>query len=136
VSTDVLVQVVPGGLRAVNGVESDKLNQLRGREVMAKISQPRNLRFHRKFFALLGVAIDMADTNMNDEQFRAYNTAGAGWCDFIPGHDGNLVAVPKSISFGKMDETTFNRLYQDVLTFIVRRWKLDEQQLSRMVDFM
>jgi len=135
-TTDVLVQVVNGGLRAVNGVEADKLNQLRGREVMAKISQPRNIRFHRKFFALLGSALDMADTDMNAEQFRAFCIAGAGYCDFIPGHDGKLVAIPKSISFAKMDETEFDRLYQDVLTFIVKYWSLDEQQLSRLVDFM
>jgi len=135
-TTDVIVQVVPGGLRAVNGIESEKLDSLRGREVMAKLAQPRNIRFHRKFFALLGVARDMANTDFNEEQFRAFCIAGAGHCDFIPGHDGKLVAIPKSISFANMDETEFNRVYQNVLTFIVQYWKLNEQQLTRIVDFM
>jgi len=134
-STDVLVQVVPGGLRAVNGVESDKLNQLRGREVMAKISQPRNTHFHRKYFALLGVALDMVPEDYTAEQFRALCTVGAGYCEFL-GSGEKMIAIPKSISFANMDETQFERLYQDTLSFICKTWELDSGQLSRIVDFM
>ena len=134
-TTDVLVQVVPGGLRCVNGVESDKLEPLKGREIMARLSQPRNIRFHRKYFALLGVAYDMADTELNTEQFRAFCTVGAGYCDFIEGANG-AIAIPKSISFASMDETTFERLYQDTLTFVCKRWALDENQVNQIVEFM
>ena len=134
-STDVLVQVVPGGLRAVNGVESDKLDKLRGRELMAQLKQPRNIRFHRKYFALLGVARDMISEDYTAEQFRALCTVGAGHCDFIQGENG-LVAIPKSISFASMDETTFENLYSDTLTFICEKWCLDEKTINKIVDFM
>lgn len=134
VSTDVLVQVFPGGLRAVNALESDKLSPLIGREVMAKISQPRNIRFHRKYFALIGTALQMVDADYTMEQFRALCIAGAGYCDFVQGAEG-LVAVPRSMSFAAMDETEFDRLYQDTLTFICKRWVLDQYQLSQMVEF-
>lgn len=134
VKTEVLVQVVPGGLRAVNALEADKLDGLLGREVMASIRQPRNIRFHRKFFALLGTARSMIDEEYTLEQFRALCIAGAGYCDFVQGASG-LVAVPRSMSFAAMDETEFDRLYQDVLTFICQKWVLDERQLSTMVEF-
>ena len=134
-ATKVITQVVPGGLRAVSAMEADKLDDLMGREVMALVSQPRNIHFHRKYFALLGAARSMIDEDYTLNQFRALCTVGAGYCDFIAGEDG-MVAVPKSISFSNMDETEFGRVYQDTLTFICKKWVLDENQLSRIVEFM
>ena len=135
--TKVLVRVVPGGLQAINGVETAKLVDMHGKEVTAKLELSRNFRFHRKYFALLGVAHDMADTDLNAEQFRAFCTVGAGHCDFIRGENkANLIAIPRSISFAAMDELEFNRLYQDTLTFICKRWVLDENQLNQIVEFM
>ena len=121
---------------AVNQIEADKLDQFRGREMQVKISQPRNIRFHRKFFAQLGEARDMADTEYNAEQFRAYVTVGAGYAEFITDSEGGVVAIPKSISFASMDESQFERLYQDTLTFICKTWVLDENQLNQIVEFM
>jgi len=133
-SIDLIVQVVPSGLRAVNAIEADKLDGLIGREVMATIKQPRNIDFHRKYFALLGTARSMIDEDYTMEQFRALCIAGAGYCDFVQGDNG-LVAVPRSMSFAAMDETEFDRLYQDTLTFICKKWVMDENQLSQMAEF-
>jgi len=133
-SIEVIMQVLPGGLRAVNALESDKLDGLIGREVMASIKQPRNIKFHKKYFALIGTARSMIDDEYTMEQFRALCIAGAGYCDFVQGDKG-LVAVPRSMSFAAMDETEFERLYQDTLTFICKRWVLDQAQLSQMVEF-
>ena len=55
-STSVIMQVFPGGLRAVNDIEADKLDQFMGQELAIVITRPRNIRFHRKYFALLGTA--------------------------------------------------------------------------------
>lgn len=134
-ATEVICNVVPGGLMAVNAIEAEQLEQLRGLQTKVTITRPRNLAFHRKFFALLGVAYDMADTDLNKKQFRAHVTVGAGYCDFSES-GGRLVAIPKSISFASMDDTEFERLYQDALTFICKTWVLDEEQLNRIVDFM
>lgn len=134
-STDVIVQVVPGGLRCVNGVEADKLDTIMGREVLAKVSQPRNIRFHRKYFALIGAALSLIDEEYTPEQFRALCTVGAGYCDFVEGDKG-LVAVPRSISFAQMDDTEFSRLYEDTITFICRRWVVDSVQLGEIARFM
>jgi len=117
VATEIICRVVPGGLRAANEVEAEKLETLRGRDVLVKISQPRNLGFHKLFFAMLKISLDMADIEINAEQWRAIVTVGAGWCTFVPGRQG-LIAVPKSISFGAMDETEFHRLYEAAIGFI------------------
>lgn len=135
-ATDIIVRAVPGGFMCANAIESEKAEQLRGKELMATFTQSRNIRFHKKFFALLGVARDMADTDYNAEQFRAYVTVGAGYCEFIQDSEGGVVAIPKSISFAKMDETEFNRLYNDALTFICQKWALDTNQVNQIVSFM
>ena len=134
-STNIIMQVFPGGLRAVNDIEADKLDQFMGQELMVTITRPRNIRFHRKYFALLGTAQQMVDDDYTAEQFRAVCIAGAGYGEFIES-DVGVVFVPKSISFAAMDDTVFERLYQDTLTFICRKWVLDEQQLNQIVEFM
>ena len=135
-AADVYMRVVPGGLMASNAAEASKLEDLVGKEVRCVVSQPRNIGFHKKYFAMLKVGYDMADTPFNMEQFRLYVQAGAGWCEFLQGHDGNLVAVPKSISFTSMDQFEFQVLYSDVLNFICEQWALDYDQIERIVEFL
>lgn len=108
---------MPGGVRAANEAEAAKLEALKGREVICSIRQPRNLKFHRRFFAMLHAGLEMADTELGMEQWRALVTVGAGWCDFIEGKTGTI-AIPRSISFARMDETEFTRLYDDCIRFI------------------
>jgi hypothetical protein len=134
-ATEVYCRVVPGGLMAANQAEASKLEDLVGKEVKARLTQPRNPSFHRKYFALLKVGHDMANTAFNLEQFRAYCQAGAGYCEWVEGSDG-LIAIPRSISWASMDELHFQRLYNDVLSFICEKWALDENQINEIVRFM
>jgi hypothetical protein len=132
----VVMRVQPGGLMAVNAAEASKLDDMLGREVQATISQPRNLKFHRKFFAMLHTAQHMADVNLNAEQWRKLVLTGAGYCTF---HEigSRMIAIPKSISFGSMDETEFAKLYSDCLDFICANY-VDErpESLDAMLSFM
>ena len=134
-AVEVIVRAVPGGLMCVNEPEASKLEGLVGKEVQAKISIPRNLQFHRKFFAMLEVGRQLSDTEFNAEQFRAVCITGAGWCDYVE-HAGRMVAVPRSISFAKMDEAEFEKLYKDVLDFICNNWVLDYKQVDQILNFL
>jgi hypothetical protein len=62
-------------------------------------------------------------------------TAGAGYGEFVDSDKG-MVFVPKSVSFASMDNTEFERLYQDTITFICKKWVVDGTQLSEIVNFM
>ena len=135
-STEVICKVVPGGLRVINVSEARKLEHMLGKEVSARVYIPRNLKFHKKFFAMLKTSLDMADVEMNDEQWRTWVTVGAGWCDYQK-HGDKAVAVPRSISFAAMDESEFERLYNDCLNFICANY-VDEspESLDQMLQFM
>jgi len=107
-----------------------------GDEVKCVITKPRNLKFHRKFFAMVNETFAMQNEFETIRQWRAVVITGAGHCDFIKGKDGQMIALPKSIAFHNMDETKFNRLFEDVLTFICARYVDDSpERLNTILEF-
>lgn len=100
-----------------------------GKAVNAKVSLPRNGNYHRKFFAMLNVAYANHDwpsvqsqfgpVKTSFEMFRKYVTVKAGHYEMDITPRGEIRAEPKSISWAKMDEEEFQRLYSDVLDVIL-----------------
>ena len=102
-----------------------------------KPMKPRNLQFHRKYFALINCAWDclteqqaqsfhhgIPDEAKAKEQMRSSLQILAG--HYVQSYDpmtGHWVHTAKSISFEKMNELEFEQLYKDVkdavLTYIV-----------------
>ena len=93
---------------------------------------PRNGKFHRKFFALLGVGFDawnpgrkrkqykgMAVTK-NFEQFREDIIILAGFYEQSFDLKGRLTLRAKSISFAAMDGVEFENLYGAVADVLLR----------------
>jgi hypothetical protein len=87
--------------------------------------QRRNYKFLQKFFVLLQESYKLYEhpegRMMSFENFREEVTKGAGYYEEYWDFDGNLHVKAKSISFARMKEPVFNRLYQDVITFIVHK---------------
>lgn len=94
--------------------------------------RPRNLPFHRKFFALLKVAFENQEFYATMEQFRTAVLVGLGWCETFILQSGEVCYIPKSISFAKMKQDEFERVYSDVLDYLVREHVCgtDPRQLS------
>jgi len=103
--------------------------------------QPRNLGMHRKFFALVNYVAQNSDVyDTTDKALTAIKIA-AGHCDFVPWNNGDLIAVPKSISFAEMDQAGFEDFYANaingVLNHILKhmnRTSLDEA-LNTIAEF-
>lgn len=79
---------------------------------------PRSPKFHRLFFAMLGNLFDQQEQFADVEQLRAWLTVGAGYCDFVPGPKGRMVALPKSIAWVSMDDNEFRDLVIEVWQFL------------------
>lgn len=102
---------------------------------------PRSLPHHRLFFAQLGDLFDSQEQFDDVDQMRKWLTVGAGYCDFVPGPAGRMVALPKSIAFEEMDEADFGEYHAAVLRFLWTKparsfmWgHLTEQQSYEMVE--
>lgn len=132
-ATEALFQRGPGnslvpmgeeGILAIRGLKP-------GHAVKATIVRPRNVRFHRKFFALLNLGFEYWEPEQKEwrgiqaeksfEVFREQVTILAGHREVTYNLDGSVKVKAKSISFANMDETAFQRVYKSVFSVI---WKM------------
>lgn len=101
--------------------------------IKVSLSQVRNPKFHRKYFALLGYAYAMwQDTQppreyrgnpvvTSFERFRDEVTILAGHHEAVFSVTGELRLQAKSVSFAKMDETAFERFYSTVIDVLLQK---------------
>ncbi len=124
-----------------------------GRPVAASITQPRNPVFHRRFFALLNLAFDYWEPEVQEwkgikaeksfEVFREQVTILAGYREVTYNLDGSVKVTAKSISFGRMEEQEFQKLYKAVFNVLWRmvlsKTDMNEPQietiLAQMLEF-
>ena len=80
--------------------------------------EPRSPKFHRLFFAMLNELFDRQERFDDEDDLRAWLTVGSGYCHFVPGMDGQIVAVPMSIKWTTMDDGEFRDLVRAVWYFL------------------
>jgi hypothetical protein len=101
--------------------------------IKAVLSLPRNVRFHRKFFALLNMVMDnMPDdlvlTTPDGQALQVRTVDDLLWhIKMQAGHyeqrvtlGGRVTYEAKSISFAAMDEGQFNQFYDDAIKIICK----------------
>lgn len=79
---------------------------------------PRSPQHHRYFFAQLGKLHDMQERFETQEGLIDWLKVGAGHCEFVPGRDGQLVALPKSIAWHNLDEQEFIEFHRAMRDFL------------------
>lgn len=115
-----------------------------GQTYSVEIKVARNLDFHRKYFALVAYAWEFLNEQetakfKSKENFRKYLEMAAGHCDIIY-HPRlqEFVEVPKSISFGSIDNTAFSELYERVkdVIFSIIGDRVSRDEFERLlIDF-
>lgn len=115
------------GLVPMDDDSFDEKKKLRiGQAYECDVKMLRNLKFHKKAFALLNAAWSLMDENKqaswrSRDGFRAYLTVAAGYYDvYYNPRLQEYVESPCSWSFDKMDEATFNGLYDRMKDVIFR----------------
>jgi hypothetical protein len=109
----------------------DKLEM--GWEGQVDITKPRNLGFHKKYFALLNLGFQNTKTGIAEfEHYRYWAIMKAGYyAEPMPG-----MYVPRSISFAKMDEDEFEKLYQNTIQVIIADTGADYEDIeNNLIDF-
>lgn len=127
---DIHLTRAPAGLVPADTAASEWLQRVGvGKPVNATVRQPRNGKFHRKFFAMLDVAYSNHEwpdietkwgrVRTSSEMFRKYVIVKAGHYEPDLTPHGEIRVQPKSISWANMDEAQFSQLYSDVLDVIL-----------------
>lgn len=106
---------------------------------------PRNLAFHKKFFALLKVIFDYMPEeerarlniltvkellNRLKIDLGLYTLHIVGPGSTLP--EGTPVFIPDSISFGKMDDSKFSRFYKGVIAVAIGKYVTAQTEESMM----
>lgn len=104
-----------------------------GSECKCVITVPRNLEYHRKFFAMLNEAFDMQDKYTNKKHWRSAVLIAAGHCTMIINHEGKVNYIPESISFAKCDETEFQKIFNNAIQAIVDHWLTSEPDQYKLI---
>lgn len=85
-------------------------------------TKKRNVRFHRKYFALLKLAFENQSDYRTMEDLRRDLIITSGRYDEVVNRiTGEVYKIANSISFAQMDETEFNNLYNDTKN-IISKW--------------
>lgn len=79
---------------------------------------PRHLRFHRRHMLIEQSVFKAQDRMANFKQFRNWMKVGAGFVDWLPGAGGQIVPVPKSLSFAECDEDAMREFHLDAIAFL------------------
>lgn len=113
-----LVPVDDEGIEALAKVKD-------GRDVTVEFKTPRNPRHHRLFFALIQF-VRMHSERMSSattDQIKTALKIATGLVDtFVDCQTGKSVMVPRSIAFDSMDQTEFNKFFDDAASVIATRW--------------
>lgn len=91
-----------------------------GQAVLVEIKTGRILGFHRKYFCMLKVAFENQDQYDNFEHFRKAVIIRSGYCETFIMNDGTIVHSADSISWAKMDQSTFEDLYSKSIDAILK----------------
>lgn len=140
-----LVVNTPRGLVPLGDDDYEEKKKLKlGQTYSVEVKVARNVDFHRKYFALISYAWEFLNEQETErfrtkENFRKYVEVAAGHCDVIfHPRLQEYVEIPKSISFGKMDNAEFSDLYQRVkdVIFSIIGDRVTQDQFERLLlDF-
>ena len=136
-ATTIHLRRVLSRLAPADAASEELLNALpTGKEVKAVITIPRNVKHHRKFFALLNVIFPHQETYPTRESLLNAIKCALGYGETITLPDGRIVLSPGSISFSKMDQNDFNAFYERAVRLITERILpgVDSTDLEREVE--
>lgn len=121
----VLVRTEEGlrGLGEKSGKHYDAWRKhVRGMEVGETVrftwKKPRSPKFHSLFFAMIGNLFDTQEQFQDPKQLRGWLLVGGGHCDFVPGPNGRMAAMPKSIDWESLDDIEFKDVVDAVWAFL------------------
>ena len=79
--------------------------------------EPRSGPYHRRHFAMLNSIFESQEQFEDPDDLRKWLEVGAGYCKFVPGPTGRMVALPESISYDKLDQAQFEIVHDKVFRF-------------------
>ena len=108
-----------------------------GADYLANITSPRNLGFHKKFFALLNLGFSNQDIYPEFEYYRIVKTMECGYFKTIITERGKELYLPESINFASMDNDTFETLYNTMVQKLITDLRISAEDIeAEIINFI
>lgn len=146
----ILIKNALGALIPANDIEAEKLKRFKmGATIKCDVSEMRNGKFFRKWWTLAGLGFEFwtetaempehkgQRVEPNFEKFRKDLTILAGYWHPVSTITGEVRAEADSISWAKMDEAEFERLYSATINALLKHIygsDMTEQKLRQWAD--
>lgn len=107
-----------------------------GKVVKAKISQPRNVQHHQKYWAMVGLIFKNQSYFTTAEHLHQAIKARCGYSTKYQFKNGDTLTCSDSIAFGKMDQADFEIFYEKAVGFIAAEVipGIDKEDLRRELE--
>lgn len=132
--TDIFLRRTLSGFAPDTDDDQEAVKRFRLNEVVrADVVKPRNIRFHRKWFALVKVGYQLweefcprhqyngTEVLPEFERFRKDVTILAGYAKPVINVKGELRLEAESISFASMDDERFEKLYSATINVLLNK---------------
>lgn len=103
-------------------------------DYLVKVSMPRNIKFHRKMFALYNLVFQNQERYKVLDDLRRDITIEAGFYRERINIHGEVMKEAESISFANMEEDVFSELYNRSLDVIVKYFHFDRQSMIDEIE--
>jgi len=134
--TEIHMRKTLSGLEPADGFDMPRLKL--GSVVKVKITQSRNMKHHRLFFALMNKIFENQEHYESLEDLVNVIKIATGHCHVYRKKNGDPLPVPRSIAFHKMDQTQFDEFYAKVIKLVRENIipGLDEGALREEIERM
>ena len=148
--TEIILRKRGASLIPVDDRSRELLAKLKdNRDVKVAITQPRNPQHHRKFFVLVDFVREHAVDRQGNSLFEhadeetiadAIKIATGYVKRYIDMNTGETWGRPMSINWASMDQTKFNKFYQNAVDVICQRWmpegSVTEETRKRLIEIV
>lgn len=123
------------GLKPYGDTDAEMLAKIKANEIVrAEITKPRNILFHKKFMALVRLVFDNQEKYTTIEDLLVEFKLKAGHYTEHITTKGKIIYIPKSISFGAMDEYEFGEFYTKALNILGKIINVESETLREQVE--
>ena len=112
-----------------------------GEIISVDVKRPRNVAFHRKFFAMLQLVLANQDHFKSIDDLLELTKLRTGHCHTVETKYGQ-VKITDSISFAAMDQDSFNDFYNRAVLWVIdevipglTRQDLDDEVAAQLLAF-
>ncbi len=121
------------GLQPLYPSDFDEKRKLKlGNDYEAEIKNPRNVGFHRKFFALLNIGLENSKLDMPLDTYRKYILMKAGYFKTYQTPKG-IFYDAESISFASMEQDVFEEVYSRVVDVILKDIGSTKEEIEKQL---